>query len=74
VFLIDPAIALISLEETGYATVVKRQRRRTMATVTVLKFPSVEGAQNALSRVQDLHKQHLIKVHDAAIVSWPVGK
>ena len=45
-----------------------------MATVTVLKFPTVEGADNALSQVQDLQKQHLIKLHDAAIVSWPVGK
>lgn len=45
-----------------------------MATVTVLKFPTAEGAMSALQRVQDLHKQHLIKVHDAAIVSWPAGK
>jgi uncharacterized membrane protein len=45
-----------------------------MATVTVLKFPTAEGANNALGRVQDLQKQHLIKVHDAAIVSWPEGK
>jgi len=45
-----------------------------MATVTVLKFPTVEGADDALSRVQDLQKQHLIKLHDAAIVSWPAGK
>ena len=45
-----------------------------MATVTVLKFPAAEGAIDALSRVQDLQKQHLIKLHDAAIVSWPGGK
>jgi len=45
-----------------------------MATVTVLKFPTVEGADDALSRVQDLQKQHLIKLHDAAIVCWPAGK
>jgi len=45
-----------------------------MATVTVLKFPTADGANNALGRVQDLQKQHLIKVHDAAIVSWPTGK
>jgi uncharacterized membrane protein len=45
-----------------------------MATVTVLKFPTAEGAANALGRVKDLHKQHLIKVHDAAIVSWEKGK
>ena len=45
-----------------------------MATVTVLKFPTAEGANDALSRVQDLQKQLLIKLHDAAIVSWPEGK
>ena len=45
-----------------------------MATVTVLKFPTVGGADDALVRVQGLQKQHLIKLHDAAIVSWPVGK
>ncbi len=45
-----------------------------MATVTVLKFPTAEGANEALLWVQHLQKQHLIKLHDAAIVSWPVGK
>src|SRR6516225_3468738 len=45
-----------------------------MATVTVLKFATAEGANNALSRVQDLQKRQLIKLHDAAIVSWPAGK
>jgi uncharacterized membrane protein len=45
-----------------------------MATVTVLKFPTAEGANNALHLVQDLQKSHLIKLHDAAIVSWPKGK
>ena len=45
-----------------------------MATVTVLKFPTAEGANDALSLVQNLQKQHLIKLHDAAIVTWPKGK
>jgi uncharacterized membrane protein len=45
-----------------------------MATVTVLKFPTAEGANDALGLVQDLQKQHLLKLHDAAIVSWPKGK
>ncbi|HMF13454.1 MAG TPA: DUF1269 domain-containing protein [Gemmataceae bacterium] len=45
-----------------------------MATVTVLKFPTAEGANETLGRVKDLQKQHLIKLHDAAIVSWPAGK
>lgn len=45
-----------------------------MAAVTVLKFATAEGAGNALNRIQDLQKQHLIKLHDAAIVTWPAGK
>jgi uncharacterized membrane protein len=45
-----------------------------MATVTLLKFATPEGANNALGVVQGLQKQHLIGVHDAAIVSWPAGK
>jgi uncharacterized membrane protein len=45
-----------------------------MATVTVLKFNTPEGAEKALGVVQGLQKQHLITLHDAAIVTWPVGK
>jgi uncharacterized membrane protein len=45
-----------------------------MATVTVLKFPTADGAEAALQLVHDLQKQHLIQLHDAAIVSWPAGK
>ena len=45
-----------------------------MATVTVLKFPTADEADDVLQRVRDLQKQHLITVHDAAIVSWPAGK
>ena len=45
-----------------------------MATVTVLKFPTPEGANETLSRVVELQKKHLVKLHDAAIVSWPTGK
>jgi uncharacterized membrane protein len=45
-----------------------------MATVTVLKFRTAGGAEDALATVQRLQKDHLIKLHDAAIVSWPVGR
>ena len=44
-----------------------------MATITVLKFPTPEGADAALDLVQSLTKQHLITLHDAAIVTWPEG-
>jgi uncharacterized membrane protein len=45
-----------------------------MATLTVLKFETAEGAEKALEVVKDLGKQHLINLHDAAIVTWPEGK
>jgi uncharacterized membrane protein len=45
-----------------------------MATLTVLKFEGAEGAAGALETVQGLSKQHLINLHDAAIVTWPEGK
>ena len=45
-----------------------------MATLSVLKFPTADGAQQMESILLDLHKQHLIEVQDAAIVTWPQGK
>lgn len=42
-----------------------------MATVTVLRFPTAAGADEVLGEVQQLQQQHLITLHDAAIVSWP---
>lgn len=41
-----------------------------MATVTVLKFATAAGAGDALAQLQRLQAQHLITLHDAAIVSW----
>jgi uncharacterized membrane protein len=45
-----------------------------MATLTALKFSEAEGAKTMLEKVSDLQSQRLIKVIDAAIVSWPQGK
>lgn len=45
-----------------------------MATLTVWKLPDADGAERVVGTLQDLQKQELIKVHDAAIVSWPEGK
>ena len=45
-----------------------------MATLSVLKFSTPEGAQKMESTLLDLQKQHLIEVQDAAIVTWPQGK
>ncbi len=45
-----------------------------MATLTVLKFETTDGAERALHMIQDLSKQNLINLHDAAIVTWPADK
>jgi uncharacterized membrane protein len=44
-----------------------------MATFTVWKFDSAGGADQALATLERLQKEELIKVHDAAVVSWPEG-
>ncbi|QRP43270.1 DUF1269 domain-containing protein [Amycolatopsis sp. FDAARGOS 1241] len=44
-----------------------------MTTLTVWKFDSPEGADNAATTLQSLAKQELISIHDAATVSWPEG-
>lgn len=45
-----------------------------MGTFTVLKFETSEGAEKALNTIQDLSRQHLIKLIDAALVTWQEGK
>src|SRR5215213_3120724 len=50
--------------------------RRTLLvdTLTVLKFPEADGADRMIHKLEDLQKQELIQIVDAAIVSWPQGK
>jgi uncharacterized membrane protein len=45
-----------------------------MATLTVWKYDTPDGADMAAQMLKSLSKQELIKVHDAATVSWPEGK
>ena len=45
-----------------------------MANLTVWKFDTPGGAEQALEKLQGLAKQQLIQIEDAAIVSWPQGK
>ena len=44
-----------------------------MATLSVWRFDSPQGAAMALDTLTDLQKQELIQVHDAATVSWYDG-
>jgi uncharacterized membrane protein len=45
-----------------------------MATLTVWKFPTADSADEAVRTLEQLQSQELIKVHDAAVVSWPADK
>ena len=45
-----------------------------MADLVVLKFPEADGAYRMLDKLEDLQKQELIHIEDAAVVSWPKGK
>jgi uncharacterized membrane protein len=45
-----------------------------MAALTVLKFNTPEGANQMLEKIQSLQKMELIKIQDAAMVTWPQGK
>ena len=41
--------------------------------LVVLEFPTADGAQVMLGRLESLQKQQLITVNDGAIVTWPAG-
>ena len=45
-----------------------------MSSLTVWKFKSPQGAQDALDELMELQRQQLIQVLDAATVSWEAGK
>jgi uncharacterized membrane protein len=45
-----------------------------MASLTVWKLDSPDGAEEVLQKLKDLATQQLIQIEDAAIVSWPQGK
>ena len=45
-----------------------------MATLTAWRFETAEGADQAIGTLKDLASKELIKVQDAATVSWPEGK
>src|SRR5512144_3091091 len=45
-----------------------------MATLSVLKFETPDGAKQMETTMLALQKQQLITIQDAAIVTWPQGK
>jgi uncharacterized membrane protein len=50
------------------------ERSMTMASsLVVLKFDTPEGADQALALTENLQKQQLLELLDAAVVTWPSG-
>src|SRR5262245_50572616 len=49
-------------------------RSTEMAIVSFLTFATAHGAEGGLARMQELQDRNLITLHDAAIVSWPIGQ
>ena len=45
-----------------------------MTTITGFKFDTADGAGKMVDLVQDLSRQQLITLEDAATVTWPKGK
>jgi uncharacterized membrane protein len=45
-----------------------------MATLTVWKFDTTTGADEASTKLQELARQNLLVLHDAATVVWEEGK
>lgn len=45
-----------------------------MTSLTVWTFPAADGAENALGLLEQLQKQQLITIDDAAYVTWPAGR
>ena len=49
----------------------REKRRNVVATLSVLKFNDLSGADRVLLALQGMQERHLITLQDAAIVSWP---
>jgi uncharacterized membrane protein len=45
-----------------------------VATFTVWRFDDADGADRAITTLENLQSEELIKIHDAAVVTWPEGK
>src|SRR5262245_47187210 len=69
---ITPAQTVVTVE--GPTTRAKSSKEETIATLTVLKFETPEGAEQALRQVQEWQRESLIQILDAAWITWPRGK
>jgi uncharacterized membrane protein len=49
------------------------ERRKHLATLSVLKFEDPNGADRVLIALEGLQERQMITLQDAAVVSWPEG-
>src|SRR5215212_9789770 len=52
----------------------RQKRRNVVATLSVLKFNDLSGADRVLLALQGMQERELITLEDATIVRWPVGR
>jgi uncharacterized membrane protein len=45
-----------------------------MSTLTAWKFSTPHGADEALTKLEKLHSELLVDLHDAAVISWEPGR
>src|SRR5690606_34853262 len=57
----------------GQGQAARLTRRSAMATFTVWKFDSPEGADTASRILHDSASEHAIRIIDTAVVTWPEG-
>src|SRR4051794_2981049 len=50
------------------------RRQQQMATLTAFKFDTPDGAGQMLNVVKEAQQEEIVKLQDAAIVAWPIGK
>lgn len=78
-YLVDQPPALVSDCDTAARTYALKRpslsmkigTESLMATMTVWKFDTATGAEDASKKLQELQKEQLITLYDAATVSWP---
>jgi hypothetical protein len=67
-------LPLLEAAETLPEPIVHGLRGGQVNALTVWKFNSPEGGEQALTKLRELAKQQLVSVDDAAIMSWPEGR
>jgi uncharacterized membrane protein len=57
-----------------YQIIRQNRQEKIVTALTVWKFDTATGAGEALGKLENLQKQQLIDIQDAAVVEWKQGK